>query len=58
MNACRWDNYQIGDKIISDMDRMVAYKIALTTWANWVDSNIDPTKVAVFYQGISAVHYK
>ncbi|XP_073287248.1 protein trichome birefringence-like 42 [Primulina huaijiensis] len=52
-----WDNYQIGDKIIPDMDRMVAYKIALTTWANWVDSNIDPTKVAVFYQGISAVHY-
>ncbi|XP_073119516.1 protein trichome birefringence-like 42 [Henckelia pumila] len=52
-----WDNYQIGDKIIPDMDRMVAYKIALTTWANWVDSKIDPTKVSVFYQGISAVHY-
>ncbi|KZV29714.1 hypothetical protein F511_05808 [Dorcoceras hygrometricum] len=52
-----WDNYQIGDKIIPDMDRMMAYKIALTSWANWVDSNIDPSKVAVFYQGISAVHY-
>ncbi|KAK4492726.1 hypothetical protein RD792_003546 [Penstemon davidsonii] len=52
-----WDNYQIGDKIIEDMERMEAYKTALTTWANWVDSNIDPTKTSVFYQGISAVHY-
>lgn len=52
-----WDYYQVGDKITKDMDRMEAYKIALTTWANWVDSNIDPTKTTVFFQGISAVHY-
>ncbi|KAG8364839.1 hypothetical protein BUALT_Bualt18G0040300 [Buddleja alternifolia] len=54
-----WDNYQIGNKTLTlkDMDVMEAYKTALTTWANWVDSNVDPTKTRVFFQGISTVHY-
>ncbi|KAI3466026.1 hypothetical protein Pfo_022689 [Paulownia fortunei] len=52
-----WDSYQIGNQTLKDMDVMEAYKTALTTWANWVDSNIDPTKTRVFFQGISTVHY-
>ncbi|PIN15941.1 hypothetical protein CDL12_11394 [Handroanthus impetiginosus] len=52
-----WDNYQIGNQTFKDMDVMEAYKVALTTWANWVDTNVDPTKTRVFYQGISTVHY-
>ncbi|KAH0705625.1 hypothetical protein KY285_010163 [Solanum tuberosum] len=52
-----WDYFQVGDKLYKEMDHMEAYKIALTTWANWVDSNIDPVVTKVFFQGISAVHY-
>ncbi|XP_009783768.1 protein trichome birefringence-like 42 [Nicotiana sylvestris] len=52
-----WDYFQVGDKIYKEMDHMEAYKIALTTWANWIDSNIDPAMTKVFFQGISAVHY-
>ncbi|CAN4087345.1 unnamed protein product [Withania somnifera] len=51
-----WDYFQVGDKLYKDMDHMVAYKIALTTWANWIDSNIDPAVTKVFFQGISAIH--
>ena len=40
------------------MDHMEAYKIAMTTWANWVDKNIDPSKTRVFFQGVAAVHLK
>ncbi|MCD7461630.1 hypothetical protein HAX54_046702 [Datura stramonium] len=39
------------------MDRMKAYNIGLTTWAKWIDSNIDPTNTRVFFQGIPAVHF-
>ncbi|KAF5814734.1 putative PMR5 domain, PC-Esterase [Helianthus annuus] len=51
-----WDYYQVGENIYKDMGRMLAYKIALTTWANWVDSYIDFKKTRVFFQGVSAVH--
>ncbi|CAH2067836.1 unnamed protein product [Thlaspi arvense] len=51
-----WKYFQVGDKIEEEMNRMEAFKIALTTWANWVDHNIDPSKTRVFYQGVSPVH--
>ncbi|KAM7503892.1 hypothetical protein LguiB_002796 [Lonicera macranthoides] len=56
-NLQTWDYFQVGDKLSTDMDRMEAYGIALTTWSKWIDSNIDPSKSSVFFQGISAVHY-
>lgn len=46
----------MGNKLVQEMDRMEALKIALTTWSKWVESNIDPSKTKVFYQGVSAVH--
>ncbi|OUZ99261.1 PMR5 N-terminal domain [Macleaya cordata] len=53
-----WDFIQEGNKTYKDMDRLVAFKKGLTTWSNWVDYNIDPTKTQVFYQGISATHFR
>ncbi|XP_059661398.1 protein trichome birefringence-like 42 [Cornus florida] len=52
-----WDYFEVGGNLSKNMDHMEAYKIALTTWAQWVDSNIDPSKTRLFFQGISAVHY-
>ncbi|XP_022142742.1 protein trichome birefringence-like 41 [Momordica charantia] len=52
-----WDYIQIGKEVLKDMDRMVAFEKALTTWGTWVDLNIDPTKTMVFFQGISPSHY-
>lgn len=40
------------------MDRLVAYEKALNTWAEWIDSNIEPKKTKVFYQGVSPDHAK
>ncbi|XP_044488186.1 protein trichome birefringence-like 38 [Mangifera indica] len=53
-----WDYIQSGDSILKDMDRMDAFQEALTTWAKWVDSDVDPTKTRVIFQGISPSHYK
>ncbi|KAF9621302.1 hypothetical protein IFM89_019388 [Coptis chinensis] len=52
----RWDYIQEGKKVYKDMDRLVAYEKALKTWANWVDTKVDPTKTRVLFQGISPDH--
>ncbi|KDP41035.1 hypothetical protein JCGZ_03567 [Jatropha curcas] len=51
-----WDYFQVGDKIVKEMDRLEALKIALTTWGNWVDNNIDPSNAWVFFQGVAVAH--
>ncbi|KAF2314806.1 hypothetical protein GH714_033656 [Hevea brasiliensis] len=38
------------------MDRLVAYEKALNTWAKWVDTNVNPAKTMVFFQGVSPDH--
>lgn len=55
---CRWDYIQDGDNILKDMDRMLAFRKGLMTWAKWVDLEVDLTKTQVFFQGISPSHYK
>ncbi|CAK8574096.1 unnamed protein product [Lathyrus sativus] len=48
--------FQLGNKIMENMDNMEAFKIGLTTWSNWTDSNIDSSKTRVIFQGIAAAH--
>ncbi|KAJ7981887.1 Protein trichome birefringence-like [Quillaja saponaria] len=51
-----WDYLQFRNKTFRDMDRLKAFKIALKTWSRWVDSNINPSKTKVIFQGISPIH--
>ncbi|KAJ7947064.1 Protein trichome birefringence-like [Quillaja saponaria] len=53
-----WDYIREGSKLYKDMDRLTAFYKGMTTWARWVDQNVDPTKTKVFFQGISPTHYK
>ncbi|KAI4312261.1 hypothetical protein MLD38_037091 [Melastoma candidum] len=57
-NSQPWDYMQEGSQIVKDMDRLDAFYKGLTTWARWVDSNIDFSKTKVFFQGISPTHYQ
>ncbi|XP_073152414.1 protein trichome birefringence-like 38 [Henckelia pumila] len=52
-----WDYIEVDGKIVKDMDRMVAFEKGLKTWAKWVNSDIDPSKNKVFFQGVSPSHY-
>ncbi|KAF3779760.1 YLS7 protein [Nymphaea thermarum] len=47
----RWDYMEVGGRLFRDMNRSVAYEIALKTWAEWVESDVDPetTKITSLY---------
>ncbi|KAJ9182023.1 hypothetical protein P3X46_006059 [Hevea brasiliensis] len=51
-----WEWIQEGKRIYKDMNRLVAYEKALSTWVRWIQINIDPTKTKVFLQGVSPDH--
>ncbi|KAL6553763.1 hypothetical protein OROMI_019436 [Orobanche minor] len=51
-----WDWVVYGNTTAKDMDRLVAYEKALNTWAQWIDSNVDPANTQVFFQGVSPDH--
>ncbi|KAH1091109.1 hypothetical protein J1N35_018366 [Gossypium stocksii] len=53
-----WDYIRDGSELYEDMDRLVAFNKGLTTWANWVDNNVDPNITKVSFQGISPTHYE
>jgi hypothetical protein len=57
-NAQPWDYIQEGGKIYKDMNRFIAFYKGLTTWARWVNINVNPTQTKVFFLGVSPVHYE
>ncbi|KAJ6693564.1 hypothetical protein OIU85_004347 [Salix viminalis] len=53
-----WDYIQEGKTLYKDMNRLIAFYKGLTTWARWVNRNVDPSRTKVFFQDISPTHYE
>ncbi|KAM7492186.1 hypothetical protein LguiA_035107 [Lonicera macranthoides] len=53
-----WNYVQEGTTLQKDMNRLIAYYKGMTTWARWVNLNVDPSKTQVYFQGISPTHYE
>ncbi|KAL1321710.1 hypothetical protein HN51_066581 [Arachis hypogaea] len=51
-----WGSFANGEKGYEELDNSIAYKLALKTWANWVDSTINPNKTKVFFTTMSPTH--
>ncbi|XP_061993035.1 protein trichome birefringence-like 2 [Rosa rugosa] len=49
--------YQEGNYVHPRLKALEAYKRALTTWARWVDMNINPNRTRVFFRGYAYTHY-
>ncbi|KEH44322.1 Pmr5/Cas1p GDSL/SGNH-like acyl-esterase family protein [Medicago truncatula] len=51
-----WDYYMEGNSIITNMNQMVAYEKGVSTWAKWVDLNLDPRKTRVIFRSMAPRH--
>ncbi|XP_057754122.1 protein trichome birefringence-like 3 isoform X1 [Arachis stenosperma] len=51
-----WGSFANGEEGYEELDNSIAYKLALKTWANWVDSTINPNKTKVFFTTMSPTH--
>ncbi|XWS59269.1 hypothetical protein CRYUN_Cryun08bG0106900 [Craigia yunnanensis] len=51
------DYYQEGSHVYDALNVLEAFRKALTTWARWVDANVNPMKSMVFFRGYSASHF-
>uniref|UniRef100_A0A2N9IQY5 Uncharacterized protein n=1 Tax=Fagus sylvatica TaxID=28930 RepID=A0A2N9IQY5_FAGSY len=52
------DYYQEGNYVHPRLKVLEAYKRALTTWARWIDKNIDCNQTQVFFRGYSVTHFR
>uniref|UniRef100_A0A2P2JTB1 Uncharacterized protein MANES_09G036800 n=1 Tax=Rhizophora mucronata TaxID=61149 RepID=A0A2P2JTB1_RHIMU len=52
------DYYQEGSHVYDELNVLEAFRKAMTTWARWVDANINPLKSLVFFRGYSASHFR
>ncbi|XP_059627961.1 xylan O-acetyltransferase 1-like isoform X2 [Cornus florida] len=51
-------SFDEGDTEYDEIERPVAYRRVLRTWAKWVDRNIDPNHTTVFFMSMSPLHIK
>ncbi|KAJ7943673.1 Protein trichome birefringence-like [Quillaja saponaria] len=52
------DYYQEGNYVHPRLKVLNAYKRALTTWARWIDRNIDGKRTQVIFRGYSVTHFR
>ncbi|XP_009592544.1 protein trichome birefringence-like 3 isoform X1 [Nicotiana tomentosiformis] len=53
-----WGEFENGEEGYEELDTTVSYRVALRTWANWIDSTVDPKKTRVFFTTMSPSHQK
>ncbi|GER28917.1 trichome birefringence-like [Striga asiatica] len=51
-----WDLVMEGNNVYKDINPIIAYWTGLTTWANWIDLNLNPSRTKVFFRSMSPRH--
>ncbi|XP_007048657.2 PREDICTED: protein trichome birefringence-like 43 [Theobroma cacao] len=57
VNRKRWDWFQYKRKVFDDMKIETAFKVAMKTWARWIDKNVDTNKTKVYFRSMSPPHF-
>ncbi|KAL4189733.1 hypothetical protein AMTRI_Chr08g208590 [Amborella trichopoda] len=53
-----WGSFANAEEGYEELDAPIAYRIGLRTWANWVDSTVNPNKTRVFFTTMSPTHMR
>ncbi|KAH7677899.1 PC-Esterase protein [Dioscorea alata] len=53
-----WGSFANGEEGYEELETKVAYRISLKTWANWVDSTVNPNVTRVFFNTMSPTHMR
>ncbi|KAG6480199.1 hypothetical protein ZIOFF_063679 [Zingiber officinale] len=48
-----WHSFVNGEEGYDELDRRIAYRLGIKTWANWIDSFINPNTTRVFFATMS-----
>ncbi|XP_059284316.1 protein trichome birefringence-like 42 [Lycium ferocissimum] len=51
-----WDLFEYKGKLVDELKLESAFEVAMRTWANWIDQNVNLTKTTVFFRSISPEH--
>ncbi|GAB2235619.1 hypothetical protein Droror1_Dr00026050 [Drosera rotundifolia] len=51
-----WGSFANGEDGYEELEAPVAYRIGLKTWANWVDTTVNPNRTRVFFTSMSPTH--
>ncbi|TYK04348.1 protein trichome berefringence-like 7 [Cucumis melo var. makuwa] len=50
--------FQIGNSLEFGISVIDGYKMALNTWADWAEANINPNRTTVFFRTIESTHWR
>ncbi|XP_077214499.1 trichome birefringence-like protein (DUF828) isoform X2 [Tasmannia lanceolata] len=53
-----WGSFPNGEEGFEELEAPTAYRISLKTWANWVDSTVNPNETRVFFTTMSPTHMR
>ncbi|KAK8673666.1 hypothetical protein V6N13_111984 [Hibiscus sabdariffa] len=56
-NRLRWDKFRYKRNVFADMKIETAFKVAMKTWARWIERNVDTSKTTVYFRGMSPPHF-
>lgn len=54
----RWGSFANGEEGYEELDAAIAFRMALKTWANWIDSNLNQNSTRVFFTTASPTHMR
>ncbi|KAM7523316.1 hypothetical protein LguiA_013218 [Lonicera macranthoides] len=58
IKTCRKGYYQEGSHIYDELNIFEAFRKVMTTWARWIDANVDTKKTLVLFRGYSTSHFR